>query len=117
LPPLIFQKQTVMKKDEELIYDDDAAVQFILKNLPKEHKDKINEDDVEYVLDVVYEYYEKNGYFDENAPEEVEIDEDELFEFVLKCAREDDMKKLDAIAVQYILDGEFKYCESIGIFK
>ena len=107
-----------MKNDnEELIYDDDAAVQFILSNLPKEHKDKIDEDDVNYVLDVVYEYYEKKGYFKDDAPEEVEIDEDALLEYVLKCAREDDMKKLDEIAVQYILDGEFKYCESIGIFK
>ena len=103
--------------NDELIYDDDEAIKFILNNLPQEHKSKIDEDDVNYVLDVVYEYYEKNGYFDENSSEEVEVDEDELFEFVLKCAREDKMKKLDEIAIQYILDGEFKYCESIGIFK
>ncbi|GHT33813.1 hypothetical protein FACS189434_08890 [Bacteroidia bacterium] len=103
--------------NEELIYDDEAAVKFILNHLPKEHKAKIDEDDVDYVLDVVYEFYEKNGWLDEDSPEEVEVDEDEVFEYVLKCAKEDDMKKLDEIAIQYILDGEFEYCKSIGIFK
>lgn len=105
-----------MSKDDELFYDEDDAVKFILNNFPEEVKGKYDEDDINYVLDVVYEFYEKNGYLDEDSAEEVEVDEDEVFEFVLKCAKEDDMKKLDAEAIGYILDGEFGYCKSIGIF-
>lgn len=106
-----------MSKGEELIYDEDDAVKFILKNLPSDVKGKYDEDDVNYILDVVYEYYDKKGYFDEDSDEEVEIDEDEVLEFAVKCAKEDDMKKLDETAIRYILDGEFEYCKSIGIFN
>ena len=105
-----------MSEKDELFYDEDDAVKFILSNFPEEVKGKYDEDDINYVLDVVYEFYEKNGFLDENSAEEVEIDEDEVSAFVLKCAKEDDMKKLDAEAIGYILDGEFGYCKSIGIF-
>lgn len=106
-----------MSKGEELIYDEDDAVKFILKNLPSDVKGKYDEDDVNYILDVVYEFYDKKGYFDEDSDEEVEIDEDEVLKFAVKCAKEDDMKKLDETAIKYILDGEFEYCKSIGIFN
>jgi hypothetical protein len=105
-----------MSKNEDLIYDEDDAVKFILKNLPADAKEKYTEEDVNYVLDVVYEFYEKKGYLDENSSDEVEVDEQEVLDFVLKCVKEDDMKNLDAIGVEYILDGEFEYCKSIGIF-
>jgi hypothetical protein len=105
-----------MATNEELFYDDDDAVKFIIKNFPAEVKGKYDEDDINYVLDVVYEFYEKKGYLDEDSAEEVEVDEEEVLEFVLKCAKEDDMKKLDETAIKYILDGEFEYCKSIGIF-
>jgi hypothetical protein len=105
-----------MSEKDELIYDEDDAVKFILKNLPAEVKGKYDQEDVNYVLDVVYEFYDKKGYLDEDSEEQVEVDEDEILAFVLKCAKEDDMKKLDEEAIQYILDGEFAYCKSIGIF-
>ncbi len=105
-----------MSTQDELFYDEDDAVKFILNNFPAEVKGKYDENDINYVLDVVYEFYEKKGYLDEDSAEEVEVDEEEVLEFVLKCAKEDDMKKLDEQAVQYILDGEFGYCKSIGIF-
>jgi len=104
------------QKDDLLIYDDDEAVRFILSHLPKELKAKLNEDDINYVLDVVYDYYESNGYLDENADEEVMIDEEEIFNFVKKEAKKDKMTFSDE-ELEAILDGEFEYCRSIGIFS
>ena len=48
--------------DDLLVYDEDDAVKFILKLIPEEQKARINDDVINYVLDVVYEYYEENWF-------------------------------------------------------
>ena len=48
--------------EEDLIeFDDEAAISFILNYLPEEVKTKFSDDDVQYLLDVIYEFYDKNG--------------------------------------------------------
>ena len=46
---------------EDAIYDDDAAVKFIQNNLPQEFKGKFSDDDVLYITDVVFDFYDSNG--------------------------------------------------------
>ena len=107
-----------MKTQEEdlLVYDEDDAVKFILNYIPTENKGKINVDQVEYVLDVVYDYYEENGLIDEDSTEEASIDEEDMFKFILKCSKKDKMK-LSEDDIQLILDGEFEYGKSLGIYR
>ncbi len=105
------------EKDDLLVYDDDDAVKFILANLSDDLKAKFNEDDINYVLDVLYEYYDSNGYLDEESEEEVVIDEEEIFNFVKKEAKKDKMTQFSDEDLKDILDGEFEYCRSIGIFS
>lgn len=98
-----------------LVYDEDDAVKFILKLIPAELKDKINEDAINYVLDVVYDYYDENGLLDEEAIDETDIDEEEMLQFVVKAARKDKMD-LDEDDIQLVLDGEYEYGKSLGIY-
>ena len=107
-----------MKTQEEdlLVYDEDDAVKFILNYIPAENKGKINVDHVEYVLDVVYDYYDENGLIDEDSTEEASIDEEDMFKFILKCSKKDKMK-LSEDDIQLILDGEFEYGKSLGIYR
>lgn len=102
--------------DDLLVYDEDDAVKFILNFLPAEAKTKIDDTVIEYVLDVVYDFYDENGLIDEDSTEEASIDEEEMFKFIKKCAKKDKMNLTDE-DIQLILEGEFEYGKSIGIYN
>ena len=70
---------------------------------------------IEYVLDVIYEYYEENGLIDEDTTEEASIDEEDMLKYIQKCSRKDKMNLTDEQILQ-ILEGEFKYGQSLGIY-
>jgi hypothetical protein len=101
--------------DDLLVYDEDEAVKYILSNLPEEAKSAIDETMIEYVLDVIYEYYEENGLIDEDTTEEASIDEEDMLKYIQKCSRKDKMNLTDEQILQ-ILEGEFKYGQSLGIY-
>ena len=82
---------------DDLIYDDDEAVKFIFNSLP--------------------EHLQKKYTIDEESEEEVELDEDEMLAYVCKCIKKDKECTLNPDDMPYFLDGEFKYCESIGIIN
>jgi hypothetical protein len=107
-----------MKTEEEdlLVYDEDEAVKFILNFIPAESKDRIDNDKIEYVLDVVYDFYDENGLIDEDSTEEASIDEEEMFKYIMKCSKKDKMK-LSEDDIQIILDGEYEYGKSLGIYR
>ena len=105
--------------NEELIYDEDDAVRFIRNYLPQELKEKFSDDDINYIVDLIYEFYDTKGFFDENAhndDENVEIDEEELISFVVKNAEKDGVGKFDVEDIIFIVQGELEYCESINMF-
>jgi len=107
-----------MKTEEEdlLVYDEDEAVKFILNFIPAESKDRIDNDKIEYVLDVVYDFYDENGLIDEDSTEEASIDEEEMFKYIIKSSRKDKIK-LSEDDIQIILDGEYEYGKSLGIYR
>jgi len=111
-------KKNIMKtlEDDLLVYDEDEAVKFILEYIPAEAKTRIDDDKVQYVLDVVYDFYDENGLIDEDSTEEASIDEEEMFKFILKCSKKDKME-LKEDDIQLILDGEFEYGKSLGIYR
>jgi hypothetical protein len=104
------------QEDDLLVYDEDDAVKFILNFIPADAKKRINDEKIEYVLDVVYEYYDENGLIDEDSTEEASIDEEEMFKFILKAAKKDKMT-LSEDEIQLIMDGEYEYGKSLGIYK
>lgn len=104
------------QEDDMLVYDEDEAVKFILGQLPEDAKSRITDDMIEYVLDVVYDFYDENGLIDEDSTDEASIDEEEMFKYILKFSKKDKMG-LTEDDVQLILDGEFEYGKSLGIYK
>ena len=103
------------KGDDILEYDEDDAVKFILGYLPDDVKPGIDDSKIEYVLDVIYEYYDENGLIDEDSTEEASIDEEEMFKFVQKCAKKDKIE-ITEDEIELILEGEYEYGKSIGIY-
>jgi len=104
---------------DNLGYDEDKAVEFIQNYLPQEMKGKFSNDEINYVIDVIYEFYEDKGLLDEATSDEdiVDIDEDELIEFVLKNTKRDKVKKFSSDEITFIIQGELAYCDSLNIFE
>ena len=104
------------QEDDLLVYDEEDAVKFILNFLPEDAKKSIDDSKIEYVLDVVYEFYDENGLIEQDSTEEASIDEEEMFKYILKVSKKDKMQ-LTEEEVQLILEGEFEYGKSIGIYR
>lgn len=100
-------------------YDEDEAVKYIQNHLPQDFKGKFSDDEVNYVIDIVYEFYEDKGLLDENTSDEdvIDIDEEELIEFVLKNTKKDKLAKFTSEEITFIVQGELAYCESLNIFE
>lgn len=107
-----------MDEKENFIYDEDESVAFIQNYLPQEMKGKFSNDDINYIVDLIYEFYESKGFLKEDSNEdaEVDIDEDELVDFVIKNAKRDGVGKFTAEEVTFIVQGEMEYCDSIHMF-
>ena len=105
-------------EQEILEFDDSQAIEFIKNHLPEEQKTQIDEDTIQYVLDLVCEYYEENGLMDEeDEVEESEIAEDDMFNYISALVKKEKIFEMSDEQLQLILDGEFAYGKSIGIYE
>ncbi|GAB6011430.1 hypothetical protein [Viscerimonas tarda] len=103
---------------EPFEYDEDEAVTFIQNYLPQELKNRFSDNDINYVIDVMYDFYDEKGLLaDDTSDEEViDLDEDELIAYVQKNVKKDKLVKLTEEEITFIVQGELQYCESIGMF-
>ncbi len=109
-----------MSKETDFIgYDEDDAVKYIQNFLPQEIKGKFSDDEINYIIDIIYEFYEHKGLLDEGTSDEdiVDIDEDELVQFVLKNTQKDKLREFTPEEITFIIQGELAYCESLDIFE
>ena len=110
-----------MKEDnEELVFDESEAIRFILNYLPEEDSKALTEDDIQFVLDAIYDYYEAEGLIDDETDDEAEveetdIDETAMLDFVREQARNEHIDLTDE-QIQLIVAAEFEYGVSIGIY-
>ena len=81
-----------MKEIEDLIYDDQDAVNFIQNNLPQELKGKFSDDDITYITDVIYDYFESQGMLDPTLEEDPEVDIEDLLDYIMKNSKRDGFK-------------------------
>ncbi|WP_455109510.1 hypothetical protein [Porphyromonas sp.] len=107
-----------MAEDEFDGYDDAASVAFIRNYIPQEMKELLSDDDIVYLVDLIYDYYESRGYMDEDLDEDeaIEVDEDELVEYVVRNARKDGVGKFEPEQIRFVVQGELEYCQSINLF-
>jgi len=101
--------------DLDLIFDDDECIEFIYSWIPEQDRKHLLKDDIQLVLDGIYEFYESEGLVDEDTTEEADIDEDELYEFVKQFVN-DNNAKLSSEDIQLILQGEYEYGLEKGIY-
>ena len=102
--------------NDELLYDEDDSVKFIQNYLPQELKGKFSDDDINYFVDLIYDLYESNGMLDDDGDDEIEIDEEEVVNYVIKNAQKDGVGKFEPEEITFIVQGELEYCDSINMF-
>lgn len=103
------------QEDDLLVYDEDDAVKFILNFLASASDGTFDDTKIEYVLDVIYDFYDESGFIEEDSTEEASIDEEAMFKYIKKSAKTDKMNLTDD-EIKLILEAEFEYGKSLGIY-
>lgn len=100
---------------ELMKYDEDDAIKFIRKTIPSDVSIRYTDDEILYVIDIIWDWYEKNGYLkiDAGVTEEEELDINKLTAFVSKEIRKDGEVEMDPQDIDLIVRGELQYEESI----
>ncbi len=107
-----------MTVEKDLIeFDDSDAIRFIMNTMKADIRAELDDDKVQYVLDLLCEYYEENNLIDDDTVEEAEIAEDDVFNFISHLAKKEGVFDLSDEQLMAILDGEYRYGISIGIYS
>ena len=109
-----------MSTEDDFLLDDaleDAkTVAFIKNYLPQELKERFTDEDLYYFLDLIIDYYATSGCLDAEPDEEgyINIDQDDIVEFLLTEAKKDNMKEFSAEELLFVVQGEMEYGNSIS---
>ncbi len=103
---------------DNLIYDEDKCVAFIRKELTDEVNESWTDDEILYVVDIIWDYYEKEGLLSLNAEitEEEELDIDKLIQYVEKQLKNDEEFVMDPKDIPLVVKGELDYEQSLEDF-
>lgn len=88
--------------------DDEKTIAYIRERLPQDLKEKYSDDEFYYFLDTIYDYYDKSGILDSNS-EYVDIDINEIAEFIAKEAKKNGIGEFDPEELFFVVEGELAY--------
>ena len=88
--------------------DDEKTIAYIKERLPQDLKEKFSDDEFYYFLDTIYDYYDKSGILD-SGDEYVDIDINEIAEFIAKEAKKNKMGDFDPEELYLVVEGELAY--------
>lgn len=96
-------------------FDEEQAIKFIRSTLTAEKNSQISDDEILYIIDCIWDWYEKNGYLAINAEvtDEEKLDVDKLVAYVKKELKRADEFLLVPEDVEPIVKAELQYEESI----
>ena len=75
---------------------------------------KFSDDDITYITDVIYDYFESQGMLDPDLEEDPEIDIDDLLDYIMKNSKRDGFEFVRE-EVLFVVESEFDYEESLDI--
>ena len=95
--------------------DDEKTVEFIKNYLPQELKEKFEDDELYYFLDLIDEYYSESGILDAQPDNDgyVNIYFDEVAAYIAKEAKKDDTGAYDPEEILFVVQGEMEYGNSL----
>lgn len=99
-------------------FDEEEAIKFIRATLTPEKNSEIPDDEILYIIDTIWDWYEKNGYLEISADitDEEELNVDALTSYVQKELRKAGELSVTPADVEAIVKAELQYEESIEEF-
>jgi len=85
--------------------------------LPKSILPHVTDDDVQYVLDLICDFYEKNNLMEDEEVAETTIAEDDMFNYIYGIMKKENVVEMSENDLRLILEGEYEYGKSIGIYS
>ncbi len=103
---------------DDYVFDEDKAVKFIREMLPANVNEQYDDDEILYVIDTIWDYYERNGYLslDASVTDEEDMDVAKLTAYVRKEIANDNEIVMDPADADLIVKGELAYEQSLEDF-
>ena len=104
--------------DNDYVFDEEKAIAFIRNYVGDEISSRYTDDEILYISDIIWDYYERNGMLSLNADvtDEEMLDVDKLVTYVRKELRNDEEIEMDNDDIPAIVKGELAYEESLEDF-
>ena len=99
--------------DEELRLDaeqDERELEYIFQKLPAELKETFSRDNVYYMMDTIVEYYYESGVLEADT-DEVDIDLQQVAEYVCRRAKEDKAGNFSPDDVFFVAQADLDFQE------
>lgn len=105
-------------ENNQYSFNEDNAVKFIRAELPESIREKYDDDEILSIVDIIWDYYEDNGYLSLNSieTEEEQLDVDDLVKIREKRGENDQELIMDSKDVELIVKAELDYEESLEDF-
>lgn len=100
---------------DNYVFDEDNALQFIREAVGQKISDKYSDDELLFVIDTIWDYYENHGFLslDMDETEDEILDTDELVTYVKKEISNDEELVMDPADISAIVKAELEYEESL----
>ena len=99
--------------EEELLHDEQELKQelaFLRTQLPLDLKDAYTDEQLSWMLDTIVAYYYESGVLDTND-DEVDIDLEQVAQFVCQKAAEEGLPKLSPDDVRFVVEADLDFQE------
>ena len=95
--------------------DDDKTIEFIRNYISADLKEKLSDDDLEFFLDTISDYYCANGVFDQEPDADgcVDVDVEAVAQYLVKEAKKHNVGTFDLDEMIQIVAGELEFGEQL----
>lgn len=99
-------------------YDEQQAVAFIRNYVGSGISREFTDDEILYVVDCIWDYYEQKGLTDlsDDLSDEEEIDTADLVSYVSKALKKDNVLVMDTNDINLIVKAELAYEQTLEDF-
>ena len=105
-----------MSIDDDILQgaaEDANVVSYIQEHLPAKLKNKFSDEQLYYIIDVIAEYYAEKGIFDNDDDGYVDVNIDEVAEYVAQKAKKEKFGSFSADDLIAVVEAELDFEEQL----
>lgn len=101
--------------ENNYVFDEEKALAFIRNYIGEKISAKYSDDEILFVIDTIWDYYEDKGFLslDLDETEEEILDSDQLIDYVKKEVANEQELIMDPSDISLIVKAELEYEESL----